>query len=518
MVRTPLARRVESDVTLNAVHCILPKFDDKAVDSIAVQFEKGDDGIAGGAEVITEEVTLARNPAFAQPVSVAESVTELLMSDQSKEDLASWLIQDEAEAQPSETAKTKSPTTVKPATREQDGPDLLTVTPYEPDEVDASAPADVFAVLESLPSYTIPSRTPGSAISRAFRLAALLAYKYGEKALEPAARKLVLNALLGEMDTFRADLEAKGELEARLERVAKTSLYERSVTYGGPTLFPAMGSSQLTLDDRGVRILLGRARRALPEGLVDEYIARNAPDDDDVSRMMILAIALGQDPALPDRIEARAADLVSSWLKSYHSAITRLPEVAREDFDKVRRQSGRPEITNFRIPPREHGDRQGRPWDRHVLSDDEGKYRCILKDMEAHVLNTELEHGALAWYRNPPNRAKNALVIPWQKWDGWHGLYVDFLFVHEVGGRLRPSIIDPHGAFMNDAVPKLRGLAAYVEEHADVYHRVQVIDLISGQYRMLDLLDPAVREAVLAYKGNDSDDAAELYALHGTTY
>lgn len=54
MVRTPLARRVESDITLNAVHCVLPKFNAAAVDSIAAQFEAGDEGIAGGAEIITE--------------------------------------------------------------------------------------------------------------------------------------------------------------------------------------------------------------------------------------------------------------------------------------------------------------------------------------------------------------------------------------------------------------------------------------------------------------------------------
>ncbi|MBG6100758.1 superfamily II DNA or RNA helicase [Micromonospora vinacea] len=518
MVRTPLARRVESDVTLNAVHCILPKFNEAAVDAIAVQFEQGDEGIAGGTEIITDEVQLIRNPEFTGAGPVSKPPNDLDGPVDASDDLdTSWFGPDK----PTQGAPTTSPSHVpyRPDRRSsQTGPDLWegSEPDPEPDAVDASASANVFALLESLPSYTIPSRCPGSAISRAFRLAALLAQKYDGKALEPAARKLVLNAFLGEIDTFRADLDAKGELADRVAKVANTRLYERSVTYGSPTMFPeGETESDLALDDRGIRILMARARRALPEGLVDAYVERMAPNDDDVTDAMILAIALAQDAALPEKVEARAANLVTSWLQQYHSAITRLPETAREDFDRVRRQSSRPEATTFRIPPRASGDARGGLWDKHVLSDADGKYRADLRPLERHVLLTELDHGAVAWYRNPANRAKNALVIPWQKWDGWHGLYVDFLFVHYVGGQARPSIIDPHGAFMADAVGKLKGLADYIGKHPGVYHRVQVVDLINGKYRLLDLLDPAVRSAVA---DSNADDAGELYAELGHDY
>jgi len=184
----------------------------------------------------------------------------------------------------------------------------------------------------------------------------------------------------------------------------------------------------------------------------------------------------------------------------------------------VRRQSSSPELTTFTIPPRATGDRRGSMHLRHVLSDEDGQYRADLRPLEQHVLETELEHGAVAWYRNPSNRPKNALVIPWLKWDGWHGLYIDFLFVHESAGVLRPSIVDPHGAFMTDAVGKLKGLAEYVEKHPGVFHRVQVVDHLDGRYRMLDLLEDEVRAAVIAYKGKDADDAGELYAHHGHDY
>jgi superfamily II DNA or RNA helicase len=526
MVRTPLARRIESDVTLNAVHCILPKFDAKAVDAIAGAFELGDDGIAAGTEVITDEVPLLRNPEFVPLTPVEPTTTTddgLAAAERAK--VAGWLASPTEPSPSAALAPDLDPSTTARRGQPVPPPDQVdlwdaskTDLVQSSDPVEARVSSDVFGVLESLPTYTIPGRTPGSAVSRLFRLAALLAFRYDTEPLEPAARRLALNTLLGEIDLFRSELDARGLLAERLNNVASTRFYERAVTYGSPTMFPETEESTLVLDDRGIRTLMARARRALQEGLIDEYVALHALDDEDVTDTMILAIALAQDPELPPRVEGRAAELVSTWLQRYHSAITRLPETAREEFDRVRRQSSSPERTTFTIPPRASGDRRGSAYQRHVLSDEAGNYRADLRPLEEHVLKTELAHGAIAWYRNPSNRPKNALVIPWQKWDGWHGLYVDFIFVHVSAGVLRPSIVDPHGAFMTDAVGKLKGLAAYVKQHPGVFHRVQVIDHLDGRYRMLDLLNEEVRTAILAYKGKDADDAGELYAHHGHDY
>ncbi|MCT7018421.1 hypothetical protein, partial [Salmonella enterica] len=89
-----------------------------------------------------------------------------------------------------------------------------------------------------------------------------------------------LNTLLGEIDLFRSELDTRGLLAERLANVANTRFYERAVTYGSPTMFPETEESTLVLDDRGIRTLMARARRALPEGLVDEYVALHARDDD----------------------------------------------------------------------------------------------------------------------------------------------------------------------------------------------------------------------------------------------
>lgn len=56
--------------------------------------------------------------------------------------------------------------------------------------------------------------------------------------------------------------------------------------------------------------------------------------------------------------------------------------------------------------------------------------------------------------------------------------------------------MDPHGTQFSDALPKLKGLAKYAEINQSIYRRIDVIALIDGAYRVLDLTETNVRNAV----------------------
>ena len=75
-------------------------------------------------------------------------------------------------------------------------------------------------------------------------------------------------------------------------------------------------------------------------------------------------------------------------------------------------------------------------------------------------------------------------------------------------GSIAADLIDPHGAFLADALPKLKGLAAYAASHEGVYRRIEAIDEFDGQLKSLDLTNPDVRKAIEAYEG---DTAAGFY-------
>ena len=524
MVRTPLARRVDTDQNLNAVHCILPKFDKDAVEQIAERFRAGDDEtLAAGAAVIVDAVQLTRNPHLAQrslPTAAAPGgsvpagtaaqteppVGVLASIDEASADLAST-----APARPAVRERTTT-APVGPAEAPREG-DLFTAEPPQ-HEFAATAAPSVFDVIAGLPSYTIPRRTLRSPVDRLKQMAMLLALEHDGAAIDAKAPVKVRTALLSVIDEHRAVLEESGELVERVRAAGVTRLFERTVGFADPAAASTDVSSELVLDARGVRILMRRAEAALPQGLANDYVNRLADRDDRVREAQLTTIALAADAGLPAAVEDRASYLVEQWFKDHGSAITRLPAPEQERFDRIKRESDRPLRTTITLPTTRTESASGAAWERHVLSDGEGLYRTDLRGWEEHVLRTELDAGAVAWYRNPPT-GRHSLQVPYTTAMGTSGLAPDFVFVHEVTGGLVASLIDPHGTHLADAVDKLKGLADYAGKHADAYHRVQSIALVDDGYLMLNHKDPEVRAAVSGYPGTDS---RELFRAHGSRY
>jgi type III restriction enzyme len=161
----------------------------------------------------------------------------------------------------------------------------------------------------------------------------------------------------------------------------------------------------------------------------------------------------------------------------------------------------------------------------HLLVDDHGNFPVEkLGDWEEAVLDTELKReDTAAWYRNPSTASKNAIQVPW--WDGqrWRSMQPDFIFfTKQAGGTMGASIVDPHGHHLQDALGKLKGLADFAEEYADEFVRIDAIsknekgDLgaeTKGALLLLDLLDKDVRKVVRA-----SASAADAYRDAGIKY
>lgn len=512
MVRTPLARRVLTDETLNSVRCILPKFDAEAVAAIAARFEAGDEGITS-TRVVLDPVVIRRNPQLSAPSPMPADRHE-------GPSAATWL-EDNA---PSPAAPTSPTATPAPTPGTPAHPQPTTATPSGPDlfdQPDVPAPATsagndgVYTLLTSLPSYTIPRRTQRSSVGRLRQLASLAANTHEGIVLEPQAPALARNALIAVINNHRADLEVTGRLEELVNDVANTKLYERTVTFGAGEEEPERTvSSTLALDARGIRLLLNRAASRLPEGLANDYINHIAPDDDDVFAAQVLTIALAGDPDLATAIESRASQLIEDWFLRWDSKISRLSQPEQERFDRIKREADRPLRTTIALPDTKHQDERGKTWTRHVLSDEDGNFRADLKSWEEHVLQAELEHDAIAWYRNP-SHGKHSLQIPYTTTGGIAGLAPDFIFIHRVAGALVASIIDPHGTHLADAAPKLKGLAQYAEAHQEAFHRIQSIAVVDGSYRMLNHRDPNVRAAIADHNGADAES---LFVTHGSAY
>lgn len=535
MVRTPLARRVDTDQDLNAVHCILPKFDREAVEAIAERFRAGDEEtMAGGATVILDAVELTRNPTFVPgPVeggahgdAAGGAVVGTAMHRRtdgasdfelvSAEEAAASLHGTAAGgmAATSASAGGATPAANDSGAGGSDAPDLAEAVAIPSAEVVADASGSVFDVIAALPSYTIPRRSHRSPIDRLFQMAMLLVDGQGHAPIYPEARAKARATLLTVIDEHREVLAESGRLETLVSEAGSARLFEQVVGFADPTSVHESRQDELVLDARGVQILMKRAEQALPHGLASNYVNRLATTDDQVRTAQLTTIALAGEPSLPSEMRERASHLLERWFREYGGAISRLPAPEQERFDRIRRESDQPLLTSITLPTSRTESAGGAPWPRHILSDASGMYRADLFAWEEHVLRTELEAGVVAWYRNP-STGRHSLQVPYIGATGTAGLAPDFIFVEEVAGTLAASLVDPHGTHLADAVAKLKGLTVYAERHADDFHRIQSIAKVGEEYLMLNHKDEGVRAAIEAFEGAHSE---ELFTTHGAVY
>jgi len=315
-----------------------------------------------------------------------------------------------------------------PRQRDDTTPDLFT-DPVPDQTLTAVDTQSVFSIVQGLPSYTIPRRSFRSPIARLASLALLLAAKHDGKAIHSAARTEFTNQLLAVIDIYRENLAETGELEALLDRAKSTRLIERLINLDHTITTDPDTKTTITLDARGINILMNRARSLLPEGLANAYANKIASTDEDVTEALIATIALANEESLRQEIEARASQLLEHWFDKYSSAISHLPESDQERFDRIKREADRPLKTTISIPTNKIEEAIGDEWPRHLLSDTDGKYRLKLGDWERHVLERELNAGCVAWYRNPPT-GRHALQIPYTVANGIAGFSPDFVFIN----------------------------------------------------------------------------------------
>ena len=163
--------------------------------------------------------------------------------------------------------------------------------------------------------------------------------------------------------------------------------------------------------------------------------------------------------------------------------------------------------------------------DKHVLADEGGLYPIgKLGSWEVSVLDTEIgRDNSVAWYRNPSSASKDAVQVPWHDGDRWRSMQPDFVFfVEKADGEIAPAIVDPHGHHLQDALAKLVALADFAEEFGDAFVRIEVVskndkgDLgmaLKGRLMKLDLLNHNVRVSV-----RESESAAAAYRDVGIAY
>ncbi|MDN4175579.1 DEAD/DEAH box helicase family protein [Nocardioides sp. SOB77] len=442
MVRTPLARRIATNETLNDVHCYLPRFNRAQVDAITTRFREGSND-EPPVELVADPVILERS---------------------------------------------------------------------------ADVPATVYDLLGSLPTYVVPGRIYRSQVSRLFTMATLLA---GDNIVEDAVSQARIH-MNGVLRAQRQRLEADGSFQSGMARLRQLKIERSYVLLAADSLddLPESTDYEVSRDDNNVDDLFRVAKRKLPEGVAINYwneLVRDQPDDDfDAAEAKAATAVLALHPDVIEAVESAADQLVRTWLRTHQRSINRLPDARKLAYEPVRRETRQPEMTELVVPTSRTVPDRDQRWPKHVLSASDGTFPSTHRGWEQKVLDKELADPELVgWYRNPTGGTA-ALRLPYRGERFDRSMYPDFIFFHRVSeSSIRPSIIDPHGYHLTDAVVKLRGLADYAAEHGSHYDRIEAVAEIDDRLMSLDLLSSDIRDRVAAVA---EDGVKTLYTEHGGNY
>lgn len=441
MVRTPLARRIQSNQTLNVVHCYLPRFDKKQVDLIVKRFSEGT-GDDPPIDVITNPVRLWHNE---------------------------------------------------------------------------SVPAELFDMMEALPTYMVPGRLYRTQIARLSTLATLLS---GDHIVEDALAhvRIQMNSVLA---TERAKLETDGSFAKGLQRIRSLKVERSYALLAAETLddLPDEAEYDVERDDNNIEDLYKVARRKLPEGVASNYwnslVEAQSEEDYDPTEAKAETAVLALHPVVIEAVEKASESQVQAWLKTHQPSIAKLSDARKDAYEPVKRETRNPELTELELPDTKVVPDAEQHWAKHLLSDEKGQFPAPFKGWEAKVLEHELADADLVgWYRNPTG-TKAAIRVPYRGTQFEKPMYPDFVFFHQTDEGIKASIIDPHGFHLADASTKLKGLADYAAVHQDEFDRIEAIVEIDGKLLALDMRSATVRTEVT--KINDGG-VKELFEKHAGSY
>lgn len=435
MVRSPLARRIPGSDRLNAVDCLLPKFNRKTVNEVVDALMRGDDSGPPSGRILIDYVEVKPNTA------ADDAVWELF------------------EALPSQTRPQRG---AKPVRR-------LTALAHE------------------LASDGILDRAGGKA--HAEMHAVLDTFQTAQKSKVDAARKAVMRV---DGKTVKADLQGRQRSFNDFWEDADVAVIEDAYRRSARILSPDIAKTYVE----------HLARQQVPvDGNPEDYLEA-------IVEARVTVAGLGLVSELQSHFDAEADALAKAWIDAYGLQINALDDDRKDVYREIIEMSAEPQSVRLTKPTsrfeatkaRENGVDKTLPvWTQHLLCADDGKFPAEFKGWEQDVVEKELGRAGLRfWYRNPGQPGQASLGVAYADGDKYEIVRPDFVFFVEQDGRLQVDLVDPHGHHLADALPKLRGLAEYAEQHSGAYRRIEAVAEAAGKLRRLDLKKIEVRQAVVA--------------------
>lgn len=202
--------------------------------------------------------------------------------------------------------------------------------------------------------------------------------------------------------------------------------------------------------------------------------------------------------------------------EEYDPVIAKCSSNVRNQFASGMSRHGIPHTVFLDKPTMDKHDANGKKYPKHVVNDPVTHMAWFdLYESEDAVVMHELKNpNLICWYRNPVGKSTGqSLRIAYRLGDDRKTLHPDFIFFEKMNGEEMPAVVDPHGIHLADTLPKLKGIAKYVEDFGDSFSRYWFVSDYKNQAMYLDMKDPEVRNVIAS-----ASDAFECFDKCGKKY
>jgi len=376
-----------------------------------------------------------------------------------------------------------------------------------------NVPPEVWALWAALPTQTLPQR----GAKPVKRLVALAQALSADVVATGALRKVEeeLHRILDAYATRYSD-----KLDGAIQEVWAVHVQEIAGRLGKTGLTYAEFVERA--DDRAIRTGFEAAKKAFGADIAQSYVNHLAgPDNDDgddgLREAYVRAAALATVKELRDKVDVEALELTERLFAQHRVALKELPDIRQQEYENIRAMATEPQKGVLR-PPRtriegfsveEDGQIVAAPLaPLHLMSDENGQFPLTsLNSWEREIVLAELARPNIrGWYRNPSRAAVDSLGIAYRddSTGNWRSMHPDCVFFHEIQGKVVASILDPHGYHLDDALMKLKALAAFAATYGDAFHRIEALAEVDGRMKVIDMKTygrraVAVREETAEY-------------------
>lgn len=546
MVRTPMQMHIQVDDVLNDVHLYLPYFDAQTVEDVvkALQSTEGGeiptDVIGDSFENSTIETWTVRptRPASAQRPARPK---QQLPGQISWEDSPSTETGDEetspahphapiqtgnelsgtTAAQPPVAGQTE--TTQRPAgslnTETRETPSSRDVTETElpvatvrqpaPDDVLEGPELDREAIVKAindagLLTYDVRRVRINDYLKSLFSLTRLLT----QSGLQPSASYDVINEIVEMIHSFIKKKKDEGQYDELATQVMQFKLKTQTFDVFGESVDDHTEMDLFSTTDTDLDRQFRLAELKLGnEGVGIRYGTRYA-DDENPAGYKIDVIIFAADADCMDMLHNYARSRFHDINDANRRRITGLTERYRKKYDSIVSDGDIISKHNFRLPETISIERSnvGEAYTDHLFVDNAtGKAVINLNNWEKAVLQAERSRSDyICWLRNPPRKSWS-LCIPYEQNAEKKSMYPDFLIIRKDEMGFVIDILEPHDGTRTDNLGKAKGFAEYARQNPGV-GRLQLIRLLNGRIKRLDMSRSAVRDRVSHAMSNDELD------------